>query len=105
MKTEYELSKHRYYELKHFCMQYPEWKSLYSMMDGWSDEISKNKGDTTSHDGIRRGDLRTYVELIEECAGLVDSDILPYVIGQKKSLPTELRYSYKRFFWELSRRR
>ena len=22
----YYISKHRYYELKHFCLQYPEWK-------------------------------------------------------------------------------
>ena len=24
------LSKHRYYELKHFCLQYPDWKKLIS---------------------------------------------------------------------------
>lgn len=27
--NKYWISKHRYYELKHFCLQYPEWKSLY----------------------------------------------------------------------------
>lgn len=25
---EYHISKHRYYELKHFCLQYPEWKKI-----------------------------------------------------------------------------
>lgn len=25
-KNEFYISKHRYYELKHFCLQYPEWK-------------------------------------------------------------------------------
>lgn len=25
-KNKYYISKHRYYELKHFCLQYPEWK-------------------------------------------------------------------------------
>ena len=25
-KNPYYISKHRYYELKHFCLQYPEWK-------------------------------------------------------------------------------
>lgn len=24
-KSKYWISKHRYYELKHFCLQYPEW--------------------------------------------------------------------------------
>lgn len=30
-KNKYWISKHRYYELKHFCMQYPEWKKTYSI--------------------------------------------------------------------------
>ncbi len=25
-KNPYHINKHRYYELKHFCLQYPEWK-------------------------------------------------------------------------------
>lgn len=33
-KNKYWLSKHRYYELKHFCLQYPEWKRVYHDLDG-----------------------------------------------------------------------
>lgn len=104
MKTEYTLSKHRFYELKHFCLQYPEWKKLYLQLDGWSSEIGKNEGDTTSRDGIKRGDICRNVELIEYCAMITDRDILRYVT-EGISIPVELRYSYRRFFWELSRRR
>lgn len=100
MTSEYRISKHRYYELKHFCLQYPDWKRLYLEADGWT-----GNGDTTSRDGIRRGDLKSYIELIESCARSVDSDILPYVTNDKVLLPAELRYAYHRFFWELSRRR
>ena len=25
-KSKYWISKHKYYELKHYCLQYPEWK-------------------------------------------------------------------------------
>lgn len=100
MKTEYVLSKHRFYELKHFCLQYPAWKELYMDLDGWN-----GKGDTTSRDGIRRADIKRYVELIEYCVGLTDKDILLYVTNAELSLPVELRYSYRRFFWELSKRR
>lgn len=25
-RNPYYISKHRYYELKHFCLQYPEWE-------------------------------------------------------------------------------
>ena len=103
-KTEYTLSKHRFYELKHFCLQYPEWKRLYSLADGWSDEISKNKGDTTSKDGIRRGDMKTWIGLIEECAMITNPELLRFVT-EGIALPVELRYDYSRFFWELSKRR
>lgn len=103
-KTEYTLSKHRFYELKHFCLQYPEWKKLYSTLDGWNDEIGKNKGDTTSRDGIKRADIRKNMELIEYCVLITDRNILRYVT-EGISLPVSMRYSYRRFFWELSRRR
>ena len=104
MKTEYTLSKHRFYELKHFCLQYPEWKKLYLLSDGWSDEIGKNKGDTTSRDGIKRGDMKTYMDLIEDCALITNRDILRFVT-EGTAIPPELRYDYSRFFWELSRKR
>ena len=32
----YWIEKHRYYELKHFCMQYPIWKKAYVAIDGFS---------------------------------------------------------------------
>lgn len=28
-KNRWHISKHRYYELKHFCLQYPEWRKNY----------------------------------------------------------------------------
>lgn len=34
-KNPYYISKHRYYELKHFCLQYPEWKDALVMLDAW----------------------------------------------------------------------
>lgn len=105
MKTEYALSKHRFYELKHFCLQYPDWKKLYSLNDGWPKEISKGEGDTTSRDGIKRGDLRRNIELVEECARLVGNDILRFVTDDSLAMPSDRMYDYRRFFWELSRRR
>lgn len=105
MKTEYTLSKHRFYELKHFCLQYPGWKKLYDETDGYSNESGKSKGDTTSRDGIKRATIRGYLDLIEYCARLTDANILPYVIGERWPVPVELRYSYSRFFFELSKRR
>lgn len=99
MKIEYALSKHRFYELKHFCLQYPEWKKLYLQLDGLD-----GKGDTTSRDGIKRADIRRNVELIEYCALITDRNVLHYVT-EGISLPVYMRYSYRMFFWELSKRR
>ena len=113
MKTEYSISKHRFYELKHFCLQYPEWKALYSTLDGWPEEIGKNEGDTTSKDGIRRADLAYKMELVRETAhdvcGEYERDIFEYVIlGVKQKLSWDQKdfwHYYQKFFWELSRRR
>ncbi len=33
-KNPYWIERHRYYELKHFCLQYPLWKKLYEAIDG-----------------------------------------------------------------------
>lgn len=33
-KSKWWISKHRYYELRHFCLQYPEWISMIGDIDG-----------------------------------------------------------------------
>lgn len=33
VKNKYWIDKHRHYELKHFCLQYPRWKKLYIYLD------------------------------------------------------------------------
>ena len=33
-KNKYWIERHRYYELKHFCLQYYIWKRAYSALDG-----------------------------------------------------------------------
>ena len=35
-KSKYWIEKHRYYELKHFCLQYPIWKKAHDALDGLS---------------------------------------------------------------------
>ena len=113
MTTEYNISKHRFYELKHFCRQYPEWEYLYSISDGWPEESNSNEGDTTSRDGIRRADLAYKMTLVREVCHDVckdyEHDIFEYIIlGIKPHLSpdqADFWYYYRKFFWELSRRR
>lgn len=35
-RNKYWIEKHRYYELKHFCLQYPIWKKACNSLDGMS---------------------------------------------------------------------
>lgn len=39
-KNPYWIEKHRYYELKHFCLQYPIWRKAYSSLSGISGKPS-----------------------------------------------------------------
>ena len=41
--NKYWIERHRYYELKHFCLQYPIWKKAYAALDG----LSSRSGDLT----------------------------------------------------------
>ena len=34
-KSLYHIPKHRYYELKHFCLQYEGWKNALTLIDFW----------------------------------------------------------------------
>ena len=38
-RNPYWIEKHRYYELRHFCLQYPIWKSSYNSLYGLSKHI------------------------------------------------------------------
>lgn len=63
-KNPYHLSRHRYYELKHFCFQYEEWKKALTLLDGWQahgDEVGGIvKGNMPSDPTERCAILRAY---------------------------------------------
>lgn len=49
IKNKYWISRHRYYELKHFCLQYTDWKKMYLILTDTSipsiqTEHAKSKG-------------------------------------------------------------
>ena len=49
-KSPFYITKYRYYELKNFCLQYPDWKKALEQVNGW---------ESSSHEvsGIIRGSL------------------------------------------------
>lgn len=87
-KNPYHLSRHRYYELKHFCFQYKEWKKALALLDGWQshgDEVGGIiKGNMPSDPTERYAILRAYysqhIKLINDCLAMLEPAIAPYIL-------------------------
>ena len=124
-KNKYAISKHRYYELKHFVMQYPEWKARLKEVDGYGQGgidvyVDHGPGDPT----------HTAVELREECwqkicmvetaakqtdifigdrilEGVVDGVSFD-ILNTRETIPCckDVYYElYRKFFWLLDKAR
>ena len=127
-KNKYWIDKHRYYELKHFCLQYPLWKQSYAEITDSTIPLSMVGGMATSNlpgdPTGKRAMLKTFysekIKLIEDCAKEADPYLYEYII---KAVTEELSYTYlktkmdipcgkdmyydryRRFFWLLSESR
>ena len=81
-KNPYWIEKHRYYELKHFCLQYPIWRKAYSVLDGYSNPpkdlasfvVTSTLGDPTAKCAMATG--------IENDEAILDT-VNIYVFGYK----------------------
>lgn len=127
-KNKYWIDKHRHYELKHFCLQYPIWKreiiDIYGSsrpsfsMDGISS--TNRPGDPTANLALTKIIYSERIDLIERIARKTDSYLYKYLL---KAVTEGLSYTqlktrleipccrdtyydrYRRFFWLLSRER
>lgn len=128
-KNEYWLTKHRYYELKHFCLQYSTWKKAYKALDGLSTrpfdfETFIRNGNQDSNPTERCAIAKTYyrerMAMVEQAAWEADPELKQYLI---RAVTEGLSYEtlrvmlgipcckdnyykiYRRFFWLLSQAR
>ena len=124
-KNKYYIDRHRYYELKHFCLQYPLWKKALKELDGFghrSSFITERVDNGTIQDLTAKvAEARIYysskIDLINETAknaGGEFSDFLLIAVVNgyayehlrtKLMIPCckETYYEiYRRFFWLLS---
>lgn len=125
-KNKYWIDKHRHYELKHFCLQYPMWKKMYSgLVDvAVSNSITAIRGDDVSDPTSRMAMKRLYyksrIDLVERAAKETDSLLYPYIL---KAVTEGLSYThlqtklqmpcgrdmyydrYRKFFWILNNMR
>lgn len=84
-RSPYWISEHRYYELKHYCLQYPEWKKLYLSLSPdpvrHADITVKHMpSDHTEELAIQRAELKRNMDLIERVALSLDQALGPYIL-------------------------
>lgn len=125
-KNKYYIDKHRYYELKHFCLQYPIWKKLYLEIDGLVsctyDPVRFSKSNMPSDPTSKLAEERLLyldrMKIVEQTAIAADSDLASYIL---KAVTEGLSYTYlktklempcgrdmyydryRRFFWLLDK--
>ena len=88
-KNPYWIGKHRYYELKHFCLQYPIWKKAYQSLDALSRrpadlqvfvKSGQMKGDPTERCAQSRIFFADRMEMVEQAAIGADPELYQYLI-------------------------
>lgn len=125
-RNQYWIERHRYYELKHFCMQYPNWKrdrAALSVLVKKPFPTLKNetqKGDPTAECAIKREFYSARIEMLERVAEQTDPILSDYILKgvteglSYEALRTKLRIpcgkdayyeAYRRFFWLLDKER
>lgn len=127
-KNPYWIERHRYYELKHFCLQYPIWKKIYKSFDGLSRMpdnsfvFVKNReaGDPTLRCVENREYYLNRMKLVEQAAIDTDEELSKYllngvteeqtydVLKARLDIPCgkDIYYNlYRRFFWLLDKAR
>ena len=127
-RSKYWISKHRYYELKHFCLQYPDWKRLYSDLEFKMGVKIPSLGtirgaeipDPTAKYGQLLADLQRALDLVSHAATDADPELGSYILkavteglsfvdlemSHKIPCGKDMYYdAYRRFFWLLSQRK
>jgi hypothetical protein len=127
-KNKYYIDKHRYYELKHFCLQYKEWKRAYAACNEYiifasnleQTTFSNIPSDLTAKYAMKRAQYGDKIKLIERLVKETDEYLYPYIL---KAVTENLSYTYlkskleipcgrdmyydryRKFFWLLSEAR
>lgn len=128
-KNKYWIDKHRYYELKHFCLQYKQWKKAYATINDVCISASNFQDrfpgrnihvDLTAKYAIMKASYRDKIELVEDAALNADENLYSYILAAvteghsydyletKMDIPCsrDMYYDrYRKFFWILSESR
>ena len=124
-KNKYWIPKHRYYELKHYCLQYPHWRDLYRRLE-FKMEVdesgirSSEPGKPTEKYALIRASCKNAMELVERTCKEASPELYGYLLkavtegtsfvklATVNDIPCgkDMYYDcYRRFFYILSQRR
>ena len=127
-KNPYYLTKHRFYEVYHYAMQYQEWKDEYRTTEQTMRGIaydgvkvkSSGSGDALERVAIRLTELSEKIEMLEAVAKETDKDLSEYIL--RGVTDEQVTYNYlsmvlhipcsrntyyplrRKFYWLLSER-
>lgn len=127
-KNKYWISKHRHYELKHFCLQYPMWKREYYRLNETCITTSLAErtpstnipSDPTGNCVLIKDYYGNKIKMIEDAAMKADEFLYEYIL---KAVTEGLSFTYlqtvmsipcsrdtyydryRKFFWLLSKSR
>lgn len=127
-KNRYWISRHRYHELKHFCLQYPGWRKAYAELLEYGVAVSNitnefrttDISDPTAKIAIMKMNCMDRIEMVEQAAIDADRYLYKYILKAvteglsyvqlktKMDIPCsrETYYDrYRKFFWLLSQSR
>ena len=87
-KNKYWISRHRYFQLYHWCLQYPEWKDKCVCIENggltgvqYSDMPKGTTiGNPTERMGIELSEYTEKIKLLEGVAKEADEELAPYII-------------------------
>lgn len=121
-KNKYRLEKHRYLELRHFCLQYPLWQRQYRQIDGYFPVVNNEVHCTMQNASLTekaaetRVYLKTRIEMVENACKRTSPEFYGYLLEavttdrsyvylrQVRGIPCckDIYYVlYRRFFWIL----
>ena len=127
LNNKYWIDRHRFYELKHFCLQYKSWKKKYKELNefGLSSIFSgmpstNMPADLTAKYAMKKLQYAEMIKMVERAAEEADEYLCDYIL---KGVTEGLSYTnlksklnipcsrdtyydrYRKFFWLLSNMR
>jgi hypothetical protein len=102
-RNSYWIDRHRYYELKHFCLQYPLWRKAYLSIDCLSRKISTlemTRSTEISNPTAKYAEMMAYyserMELVQRIATETDASLSIYIFKFKHTVFQKQCYIYMR---------